>query len=142
LTSVFQVEYKGDLAPYAYERERLRQAGIDFSSAVCADTRDLIERAKDAEIVWLEWTPHMTREVLEALARCELVIRWGVGFERSTSPLPPSWVSRWPTRRTTVCPTSSSTRLRSSPCPVAPGERVRGALCPDGEGRVPRLGAH
>jgi D-3-phosphoglycerate dehydrogenase len=79
---VFQAEYRGDLAPYTYEQERLREAGIAFSAAACSDAAELVERAKDSEILWLEWTPHVTREVLEALNSCELVIRWGVGFDQ------------------------------------------------------------
>jgi D-3-phosphoglycerate dehydrogenase / 2-oxoglutarate reductase len=82
LTTVFQAEYVGDLAPYAYEQERLNAAGIGFSAAVCAGSVELIEQAKDAEFLWLEWSPHVTREVLEALPRCELVIRWGVGYDQ------------------------------------------------------------
>ena len=82
LTSVFQAEYVGDLAPYSFERERLGAAGITFSAAACADSYELIERAKDAEYLWLEWSPDVTREVLEALPRCELVIRWGVGYDQ------------------------------------------------------------
>jgi D-3-phosphoglycerate dehydrogenase / 2-oxoglutarate reductase len=82
MTSVFQAEYKGDLAPYSYEREQLGTAGIGFSAAVCADGPELVERARGAEVIWLEWVPRMSREVLEALDHCELVVRWGVGYDQ------------------------------------------------------------
>ena len=44
----------GDLAPYAYEQERLDAASIGFSAAVCANSVELIQHAKDAEFLWLE----------------------------------------------------------------------------------------
>ncbi|HTX01722.1 MAG TPA: hypothetical protein VMD59_23265, partial [Acidimicrobiales bacterium] len=81
MTSVFHVEYKGDLAPYSYERDRLCGAGIAFSAAVCASKDELVDRAGEAQVIWLEWTPSITRDVLEALERCELVVRWGVGYD-------------------------------------------------------------
>lgn len=82
MTKVFQAEYVGDLAPYSYEKARLGDAGIELDVAVCADGAELVERARDAEIVWLEWRPLLTREVLEQLDRCELVVRWGIGYDQ------------------------------------------------------------
>jgi len=82
LTTVFQAEYVGDLAPYAYEQERLDAASIGFSAAVCANSVEFIQHAKDAEFLWLEWAPPVTREVLQSLPECELVIRWGVGYDQ------------------------------------------------------------
>ncbi len=32
--------------------------------------------------MWLEWTPHIDRAVLAALTECELVMRWGVGYDQ------------------------------------------------------------
>src|SRR5579883_152937 len=79
---VFHAEHQGDLAPYHYERDRLQAAGIQFSWARCADPGQLIASAHGAQILWLEWMPQVTRDVLEHLPDCELVIRWGVGYDQ------------------------------------------------------------
>ena len=82
MTSVLQLEYVGDLAPYDYETSALAAAGAVLDVARCADGDEVVARAADARVIWLEWTPHLTRQVLERLPRCELVMRWGVGYDQ------------------------------------------------------------
>jgi D-3-phosphoglycerate dehydrogenase len=82
VTSVLQVEYVGDLDPYDYEIDRLSGVGASLTVARCADGDELARRAAGADVIWLEWTPHLTRAVLERLPRCGLVMRWGVGYDQ------------------------------------------------------------
>lgn len=79
---VFHVEYRGALAPYHFEQETLRAEGVDFAWDRCASADDVVAAAKGAQVLWLEWTPRVTHAVLEALPQCELVIRWGVGYDQ------------------------------------------------------------
>jgi D-3-phosphoglycerate dehydrogenase len=86
MPSVFHVEYRGALAPYHFEQETLAAAGVDFAWDRCASADDVITAAKGAQVLWLEWTPNVTRAVLQALPECELVIRWGVGYDQIDVP--------------------------------------------------------
>jgi D-3-phosphoglycerate dehydrogenase len=79
---VFHADYVGDLGPMDYERARLAAAGAELVAARCADAGELIARAAGAQVVWLEWTPHIDRAVLAALPECELVMRWGAGYDQ------------------------------------------------------------
>ena len=82
MVSVLQVEYLGNLAPYDYEEQMLRAAGATFTVTRCAGGDDLVARAHEADVIWLEWMPHLTRSVLERLPRCGLVMRWGAGYDQ------------------------------------------------------------
>ncbi len=82
MSTVIQVEYVGDLAPYDYEEGVLAAAGASLTAVRCADADALVEAARDAQVIWLEWTPHLTREVLGRLPKLGLAIRWGVGYEQ------------------------------------------------------------
>lgn len=48
----------------------------------CEDGSDLVRQAADADVLWLEWRPLVTREVLRSLRRLGLVMRWGVGYDQ------------------------------------------------------------
>ncbi len=82
MVSVLQVEYVGTLAPYDYEERVLAQAGATLTVTRCADENELVVRARDADVIWLEWTPRVSRALLEQLPRCGLVMRWGVGYDQ------------------------------------------------------------
>ncbi len=82
MTTVLQVEYVGDLAPYEYEAAVLDNAGASLVAAQCADGDEVVARGADADVIWLEWTPHLTRDVLERLPNVGLVMRWGVGYDQ------------------------------------------------------------
>jgi D-3-phosphoglycerate dehydrogenase / 2-oxoglutarate reductase len=81
LTGVFQAEVDGELAPYSYEEGRLSELGIELSSGICRNSAELVERARDADILWLEVATMLTNEVLEQLPGCQLVVRWGIGVD-------------------------------------------------------------
>lgn len=80
--TVFQVDDNDLLAPWDYERRTLADAGADLVLGGCRTEGDIIERAGDAEVLWLSWTPEITRRVLRSLPRVRLAIRWGVGYEQ------------------------------------------------------------
>jgi D-3-phosphoglycerate dehydrogenase len=79
---VVQVEYVGDLAPYPEEEAALAAIGATLTAVRCADADELVAVAGDAEVIWLEWTPHLTADVLARLPRLGLAIRWGVGYDQ------------------------------------------------------------
>ncbi|GIF51529.1 D-3-phosphoglycerate dehydrogenase [Asanoa ferruginea] len=82
MSSVVQLEYVGDLAPYAEEKAALAEVGAELTVVRAADGDAVVEAARDADVIWVEWTPHLTRDVLERLPRLGLAIRWGVGYEQ------------------------------------------------------------
>ncbi|GAA4572266.1 D-2-hydroxyacid dehydrogenase [Micromonospora coerulea] len=82
MSSVVQVEYVGDLAPYDEEKAALAEIGADLTVVRAADADALVEAAHDADVIWLEWTPHLTRDVMARLPRLGLGIRWGVGYDQ------------------------------------------------------------
>jgi D-3-phosphoglycerate dehydrogenase / 2-oxoglutarate reductase len=79
---VFHVDYQGDLGPLDYERAALAAASAELVAARCATADDVIAAAAGAQVVWLEWAPHIGRRVLAGLPDCELVIRWGAGYDQ------------------------------------------------------------
>lgn len=79
---VFQVDASPELEPYAEERELLAASGGTLDLGGCLTQDDIIERAGDADVLWLAWKPAIDHRVLEALPSVRLAIRWGVGFEQ------------------------------------------------------------
>ncbi|MEV0717578.1 C-terminal binding protein [Asanoa sp. NPDC050611] len=82
MSTVVQLEYVGDLAPYDEEEAGLAEAGASLTVVRAADGDALVAAAGDADVIWVEWTPHLTRDVLERLPQLGLAIRWGVGYEQ------------------------------------------------------------
>ncbi|GAA2577333.1 D-2-hydroxyacid dehydrogenase [Dactylosporangium fulvum] len=82
MSSVVQVEYVGDLAPYDEEVAALAEVGADLTVIRAGDADALVDAARDADVIWLEWTPHLNRDVLLQLPRLGLAIRWGVGYDQ------------------------------------------------------------
>jgi D-3-phosphoglycerate dehydrogenase len=80
--TVVHVENVGVLAPYDRERALLGAAGVGFEVVRARDGGDLVRQAADADVLWLEWMPKITREVLLGLPRVGLVMRWGVGYDQ------------------------------------------------------------
>jgi D-3-phosphoglycerate dehydrogenase / 2-oxoglutarate reductase len=79
---VFQVDHSDFLVPYTYETGRLATAGISFEEGFCETPQDVIDKAAEADVLWLSWKPHLDRAILESLPRVRLAIRWGIGFEQ------------------------------------------------------------
>ena len=82
MSNVLQIEYVGDLAPYDYESAELAKAGAQLAVARGKTAADILDAATQADVIWLEWTPHLTGDVLAQLPRLGLVLRWGVGYEQ------------------------------------------------------------
>jgi D-3-phosphoglycerate dehydrogenase / 2-oxoglutarate reductase len=82
MSNVVQVEYVGDLAPYDFESGELAKAGARLTVIRGTTAADILEVAATADVIWLEWTPRITRDVLAQLPRCGLVLRWGVGYDQ------------------------------------------------------------
>ncbi|HEY7175912.1 MAG TPA: C-terminal binding protein [Micromonosporaceae bacterium] len=81
MSTVVQIEYRGDLVPYDYEIAELAKIGAELRVVNPATADEVVAAAKDADVVWLEWTPALTGDVLSRLPRCGLVLRWGVGYD-------------------------------------------------------------
>jgi D-3-phosphoglycerate dehydrogenase len=79
---VFQIDDTQLLVPYTYETARLAEAGVTLEEGFCETPEEVIQRASDADVLWLAWKPHIDRAILEALHNVRLVIRWGIGFEQ------------------------------------------------------------
>lgn len=79
---VFQIDDSVFLVPYTYETARLAEAGIELEEGFCESPEDVVDRAKDADVLWLSWKPHLDRTILEKLPNARLVIRWGIGYEQ------------------------------------------------------------
>ena len=82
MSNVLQIEYVGDLAPYDVESAELAKAGAQLTVVRGKTAADILDAAAQADVIWLEWTPHLTGDVLAQLPRCGLVLRWGVGYEQ------------------------------------------------------------
>lgn len=80
--TVVQVDPSPDLEPYAWERERLAEAGGTLRVAGCTEAAQVAPALADADVAWLSWSPPIDRAVLADLARCRLVIRWGIGYDQ------------------------------------------------------------
>jgi D-3-phosphoglycerate dehydrogenase len=77
----FQVDPIESLMPYTHELEAIRKQGGELVIGDCNTEDDVIAQAKDAEILLLAWKPVLTLRVMDALPRCRLLIRWGVGYD-------------------------------------------------------------
>ena len=78
---VFQVDPSPRLTPYAYETAAIRAAGGELVLANCASEAEVIDQAKDAEIILVSWSRHVTPAVMDALPKLRLIARWGVGYD-------------------------------------------------------------
>jgi D-3-phosphoglycerate dehydrogenase len=78
---VFQVDGSPRLMPYVYEQEAIRQAGGEFVIDQCTTEAEIIERAQEAEILFVSGTRLVTPAVMDALPRCRLIARWAVGYD-------------------------------------------------------------
>jgi D-3-phosphoglycerate dehydrogenase len=77
----FQVDPVESLMPYMHELEAIRKLGGELVIGDCTTEDDVIAQAKDAEVLLLSWRPILTPRVMDALPRCRLLIRWGVGYD-------------------------------------------------------------
>src|SRR5262249_59348967 len=81
VVQVFQVDRSPRLMPYAYEQDAIRKAGGEFVIDQCTSEVEIVERAQEAEILFVSGSRLVTPSVMDALPRCRLIVRWGVGFD-------------------------------------------------------------
>jgi D-3-phosphoglycerate dehydrogenase len=62
------------------ERQVLDGHDVELRLADCRTTADVVREARDAEVLINQYAP-ITGEVLDALAACRLVVRYGVGVD-------------------------------------------------------------
>jgi D-3-phosphoglycerate dehydrogenase len=62
------------------EPERAALAGSVIRNAQCKTAADVIAQAGDADVLMVQWAP-ITAEVLDALPRVRLVVRYGIGVD-------------------------------------------------------------
>jgi len=61
------------------ERAILEAGGVRVARAQCTSPEEVIAVARDADALLVGWAP-ITREVIQALKRCRLLMRYGAGY--------------------------------------------------------------
>ena len=67
-------------ASYDIEREILKQAGIELAVLDCETEDDVIRKCADMDGLLLDMAP-MSARVVQALRRCRVINRYGVGYD-------------------------------------------------------------
>jgi D-3-phosphoglycerate dehydrogenase / 2-oxoglutarate reductase len=62
------------------ERRILEEGGVQVSRAQCTTPLEVTTVAKDADALLVGWAP-ITKEVIESLSRCRLLMRYGTGYD-------------------------------------------------------------
>ncbi len=76
---VVRVDGTGDL-PVNEEAEELAKVNAEVVGAECTSGDEIIEVARDADAI-LVVSARITRRVMEALPKCKVVVRYGIGFD-------------------------------------------------------------
>lgn len=69
-----------DLGPADAEREVLKEAGLQLLEAACTTPQDVIEAARGASGLIVQWVS-ITAEVVAALDDCRIISRYGIGVD-------------------------------------------------------------
>jgi D-3-phosphoglycerate dehydrogenase len=77
---VVQVDKADDRVPLVEEAEELAKVNAELREAEWANEDDIIEAAKDADVI-LTAAARITRRVVESLPRCKAVVRYGIGYD-------------------------------------------------------------
>ena len=62
------------------QTEELAKVDAELVVTECATEDEIIEAAKDADAI-LTVRAHMTRRIMEALPKCRVIVRYGIGFD-------------------------------------------------------------
>ena len=76
----FKVVWLDPYAAMVDEAEKLAKVNAELVGVACATEDEVIEAAKDADIIIMGGTP-ITHRVMEALPKCKAIIVGGVGFD-------------------------------------------------------------
>jgi D-3-phosphoglycerate dehydrogenase len=75
-----RVDRMGNRAVMVEEAEELAKVNAELVGADCVTEDEIIEAAKDADAI-LTGGAQMTRRVMEALPKCKVIVRYGVGYD-------------------------------------------------------------
>ena len=75
-----RVDRMGNRAVMEEEAEELAKVNAELVGADCVTEDEIIEAAKDADAI-LTGGAQMTRRVMEALPKCKVIVRYGVGYD-------------------------------------------------------------
>jgi D-3-phosphoglycerate dehydrogenase len=70
----------GKPMPALEEREELAKMGVELDIADCRTEDEIIDTAHDADAILTVGAP-MTRKVLEKLSKCQVIVRYGIGYD-------------------------------------------------------------
>jgi len=65
-----------------YERKLFKELGLSYRIEECATSREVAEKAQDAEVILFAATP-FPRSLLEKLPNLKLLVRFGVGYDNA-----------------------------------------------------------
>jgi len=77
---VVRVDRTGASATMIEETEELAKMNAELVGADCATEDEIIEAAKDADAI-ITMGAQMTRRAMEALTKCRVIVRYGIGFD-------------------------------------------------------------
>ncbi|MFQ5996146.1 MAG: C-terminal binding protein [Dehalococcoidales bacterium] len=77
---VVRVDRMDDRSPMVEEAKELAKLNVELVDADCATEDEIIERAKDADAI-LVVSAKITRRVMEALTKCKVIVRYGIGYD-------------------------------------------------------------
>ncbi len=77
---VVRVDRTGSSAIMIEEAEELAKVNVELTGVDCTTENEITEAAKDADAILTEGA-RMTRRVMEALPKCKVIVRYGVGFD-------------------------------------------------------------
>jgi D-3-phosphoglycerate dehydrogenase len=77
---VVRVDRMDDRFPIVEEAEALAKLNAEIVDADCTTEDEIIERAKDADAILVQ-VAQITRRVTEALIKCKVIVRYGVGYD-------------------------------------------------------------
>ncbi|HEY1684566.1 MAG TPA: C-terminal binding protein [Tepidisphaeraceae bacterium] len=78
MPTVFVTDYSfANLDP---ERSVLGPTGCAIHHAQCKTAAEVIAGGRDADVLMVQWAP-ITAEVLDALPKCQLIVRYGIGVD-------------------------------------------------------------
>ena len=77
---VVRVDRAGSSAPLEEENRELAKANAKLVGVDGVTENEIIEAAKDADVI-ITAAAQITRRVMEALPKCKVIVRYGVGFD-------------------------------------------------------------
>ncbi len=77
---VVRVDRMGNRAAMVEEAEELAKVNAELVGVDCTTEIEIIEAAKDADAI-ITGGARMTRRVMEALPKCKVIVRYGVGYD-------------------------------------------------------------